>query len=43
MLTLQDEVSSGQAHPGQLKQAIYFLACKSLPSSSLAEYYGVDK
>ena len=31
MLVLQDEVSSGQAHPGQLKQAIYFLACKSLP------------
>lgn len=27
---LQD-VSGGQAHPGQLQQAIYFLALKSLP------------
>jgi len=28
---LRDEVSGGQAHPGQLQQAIYFLAHKSLP------------
>lgn len=27
---LQD-VSGGQAHPGQLQQAIYFLALESLP------------
>ena len=25
MKVLQDEVSGGQAHPGQLQQAIYFL------------------
>jgi hypothetical protein len=41
MMVLQDWVPGEQTCPQWLQQALYYLVCKSLPGSSLADYYEV--